>query len=156
MFNSSFPLHSIISKEVNSLFSFLFSFISIPGVAYTSQCFPCKPGTFSQVPGSSTCQLCHRDTFSGHGASSCTPCNSTTQYAGRQKLKERDVHLIVNLHCSQQHVTQPKNRKRACPIFSYISQTLAKETCLFVLYGRIVWSFGSSRLWQMVYASVFL
>uniref|UniRef100_A0A7N6BBL7 MRH domain-containing protein n=1 Tax=Anabas testudineus TaxID=64144 RepID=A0A7N6BBL7_ANATE len=47
--------------------------VQIEGVAYTSECFPCKPGTFSQVPGSSTCQPCPRDTYSGHGASSCTP-----------------------------------------------------------------------------------
>ncbi|XP_013858910.1 UPF0577 protein KIAA1324-like [Austrofundulus limnaeus] len=55
--------------------------IQIEGVAYTSECFPCKPGTFSRVPGSSTCESCPRDTYSGHGASSCTACNTTTQYA---------------------------------------------------------------------------
>ncbi|XP_034032516.1 UPF0577 protein KIAA1324-like [Thalassophryne amazonica] len=55
--------------------------ILIQGVAYTSECFPCKPGTFSRAPGSSTCQQCPRDTYSGHGASSCTPCNKSTHYA---------------------------------------------------------------------------
>uniref|UniRef100_A0A8C4NYB7 Endosome-lysosome associated apoptosis and autophagy regulator family member 2a n=1 Tax=Dicentrarchus labrax TaxID=13489 RepID=A0A8C4NYB7_DICLA len=45
--------------------------VQIEGVAYTSECFPCKPGTFSHVPGSSTCDPCPRDTYSGHGASSC-------------------------------------------------------------------------------------
>ncbi|KAM4619565.1 endosome/lysosome-associated apoptosis and autophagy regulator family member 2-like [Polymixia lowei] len=55
--------------------------VQIEGVAYTSECFPCKPGTLNEVPGSSSCDLCPRDTFSGHGASSCTPCNTTTQYA---------------------------------------------------------------------------
>ncbi|XP_054631621.1 endosome/lysosome-associated apoptosis and autophagy regulator family member 2 isoform X1 [Dunckerocampus dactyliophorus] len=55
--------------------------IQIEGVAYTSECFPCKPGTFSRVPGSSSCEPCPRDTYSGHGASSCTSCNTTTQYA---------------------------------------------------------------------------
>ncbi|XP_056137128.1 endosome/lysosome-associated apoptosis and autophagy regulator family member 2 [Lampris incognitus] len=55
--------------------------IQIEGVAYTSECFPCKPGTFSRVPGSSSCDPCPRDTYSGHGASSCTPCNTTAQYA---------------------------------------------------------------------------
>lgn len=53
------------------------------GVAYTSECFPCKAGTFSHAPGSSACEACPRDTFSGHGASSCTPCNTSTHYAGR-------------------------------------------------------------------------
>lgn len=55
--------------------------IHIEGVAYTSECFPCKAGTFSHAPGSSACEACPRDTFSGHGASSCTPCNTTTHYA---------------------------------------------------------------------------
>lgn len=55
--------------------------IQIEGVAYTSECFPCKPGTFSRAPGSSSCEPCPRDTYSGHGASSCTPCNTSTQYA---------------------------------------------------------------------------
>ncbi|XP_029952251.1 UPF0577 protein KIAA1324-like [Salarias fasciatus] len=65
--------------------------VQIEGVAYTSECFPCKPGSFSRVPGSSMCELCPRDTFSGHGASSCTPCNSTTQYAaeGSGTCKDR-------------------------------------------------------------------
>ncbi|XP_061577949.1 endosome/lysosome-associated apoptosis and autophagy regulator family member 2 [Cololabis saira] len=65
--------------------------IQIQGVAYTSECFPCKPGMFSRAPGSSTCEPCPRDTYSGHGASSCTPCNTTTQYAveGSAVCKDR-------------------------------------------------------------------
>uniref|UniRef100_A0A1A7XH72 KIAA1324-like n=1 Tax=Iconisemion striatum TaxID=60296 RepID=A0A1A7XH72_9TELE len=65
--------------------------IQIEGVAYTSECFPCKPGTFSRVPGSSTCEPCPRDTYSDHGASSCTSCNITTQYAeeGSAACKKR-------------------------------------------------------------------
>uniref|UniRef100_A0A8C7Y853 Endosome-lysosome associated apoptosis and autophagy regulator family member 2a n=1 Tax=Oryzias sinensis TaxID=183150 RepID=A0A8C7Y853_9TELE len=65
--------------------------IQIEGVAYTSECFRCKPGTFSRAPGSSSCDLCPQDTFSGHGASSCTPCNTSTQYAGEgsDKCKAR-------------------------------------------------------------------
>ncbi|XP_052008006.1 endosome/lysosome-associated apoptosis and autophagy regulator family member 2-like isoform X2 [Xyrauchen texanus] len=55
--------------------------IRIAGVAYTSVCFPCKPGTFSRTPGSSSCEPCPQDTYSSHGASSCTPCNTETHYA---------------------------------------------------------------------------
>ncbi|TKS73375.1 UPF0577 protein KIAA1324-like -like protein [Collichthys lucidus] len=47
-------------------------------------------GTFSHVPGSSTCDPCPRDTYSGHGASSCTPCNTTTQYAGEGSVVCKD------------------------------------------------------------------
>uniref|UniRef100_A0A4W6DDT8 Endosome-lysosome associated apoptosis and autophagy regulator family member 2a n=1 Tax=Lates calcarifer TaxID=8187 RepID=A0A4W6DDT8_LATCA len=65
--------------------------VQIEGVAYTSECFPCKPGMFSRVPGSSMCEPCPRDTYSGHGASSCTPCNTSTQYAaeGSAACKDR-------------------------------------------------------------------
>lgn len=55
--------------------------VQIEGVAYTSECFPCKAGTHSRAPGSSSCEACPRDTFSGHGASSCSPCDTITQYA---------------------------------------------------------------------------
>ncbi|XP_057180857.1 UPF0577 protein KIAA1324-like homolog isoform X1 [Triplophysa rosa] len=60
------------------------------GVAYTSECFPCRPGTYSKTPGSSSCDLCPRNTYSGKGASSCTPC-SETQYSqeGWSECKEK-------------------------------------------------------------------
>uniref|UniRef100_A0A8C3JA57 KIAA1324 n=1 Tax=Calidris pygmaea TaxID=425635 RepID=A0A8C3JA57_9CHAR len=48
--------------------------IGITGVAYTSECFPCKPGTFAPAAGSSSCQLCPPDTFSSKGATACQPC----------------------------------------------------------------------------------
>uniref|UniRef100_A0A3Q1KDL3 MRH domain-containing protein n=1 Tax=Anabas testudineus TaxID=64144 RepID=A0A3Q1KDL3_ANATE len=48
--------------------------IQIEGVAYTSECFPCRPGWFSPVPGSSSCQPCPSNSFSIKGASSCTRC----------------------------------------------------------------------------------
>ncbi|XP_010885460.2 UPF0577 protein KIAA1324-like homolog isoform X1 [Esox lucius] len=48
--------------------------IQIEGVAYTSECFPCRPGWFSSAPGSSSCQPCPRNTSSNKGAASCTPC----------------------------------------------------------------------------------
>ncbi|KAF7650547.1 hypothetical protein LDENG_00123780 [Lucifuga dentata] len=48
--------------------------IQIEGIAYTSECFPCRPGWFSATPGSSSCQPCSRNTFSIKGASSCTAC----------------------------------------------------------------------------------
>uniref|UniRef100_A0A8C6XMQ0 Endosome-lysosome associated apoptosis and autophagy regulator family member 2 n=1 Tax=Naja naja TaxID=35670 RepID=A0A8C6XMQ0_NAJNA len=41
--------------------------ITIEGVAYTSECFPCKPGTFSNKSGSSLCEICPRNTYSEKG-----------------------------------------------------------------------------------------
>ncbi|KAM6290336.1 endosome/lysosome-associated apoptosis and autophagy regulator family member 2 isoform 3-T3 [Porphyrio hochstetteri] len=55
--------------------------ITIEGVAYTSECFACKPGTFSDKPGSSGCQLCPRNTYSEKGAKECTKCNEEMYYA---------------------------------------------------------------------------
>uniref|UniRef100_A0A3Q1GPE9 Tyrosine-protein kinase ephrin type A/B receptor-like domain-containing protein n=1 Tax=Acanthochromis polyacanthus TaxID=80966 RepID=A0A3Q1GPE9_9TELE len=48
--------------------------IQIEGVAYTSECFPCRPGWFSPNPGSSSCEPCPSNTYSVKGASSCTSC----------------------------------------------------------------------------------
>lgn len=82
--------------------------IQIEGVAYTSECFPCKAGTFSRAPGSSACEPCPRDTFSGHGASSCTHCNTSTQYAeeGSVVCKERppcSTKDYVQIHTACDH-----------------------------------------------------
>ncbi|XP_048874326.1 endosome/lysosome-associated apoptosis and autophagy regulator family member 2-like [Brienomyrus brachyistius] len=55
--------------------------IQIEGVAYTSECFQCKPGTFSRTPGSSSCEVCPRNTYSGKGASSCTLCDDEKEYS---------------------------------------------------------------------------
>ncbi|NXS93648.1 K1324 protein, partial [Jacana jacana] len=55
--------------------------IGITGVAYTSECFPCKPGTFAPAAGSSSCQLCPADTFSSKGATACQPCEPPTYAA---------------------------------------------------------------------------
>lgn len=87
--------------------------VQIEGVAYTSECFPCKAGTFSRVPGSSTCEACPRNTFSGNGASSCTPCNNDTQYAaeGSAACKDRPPcskkdYFQIHTACDHQRKTQ--------------------------------------------------
>uniref|UniRef100_A0A8C9XFV5 Endosome-lysosome associated apoptosis and autophagy regulator family member 2a n=1 Tax=Sander lucioperca TaxID=283035 RepID=A0A8C9XFV5_SANLU len=87
--------------------------VQIEGVAYTSECFPCKPGTFSRVPGSTKCEPCLRDTYAGHGASSCTPCNATTQYAaqGSAMCKDRPPcsrkdYFQIHTKCDHEGKTQ--------------------------------------------------
>ncbi|XP_006039031.1 UPF0577 protein KIAA1324-like, partial [Alligator sinensis] len=52
--------------------------IGITGVAYTSECFPCKPGTYASKPGSSFCKLCPPNSYSGKGATSCQQCEPNT------------------------------------------------------------------------------
>ncbi|XP_031794491.1 UPF0577 protein KIAA1324-like homolog isoform X2 [Sarcophilus harrisii] len=65
--------------------------ITIEGVAYTSECFPCKPGTFSDKPGLSNCQICPRNTYSEKGAKECIKCKEDTQFAdeGSSQCMER-------------------------------------------------------------------
>uniref|UniRef100_A0A8C4KYL7 MRH domain-containing protein n=1 Tax=Equus asinus TaxID=9793 RepID=A0A8C4KYL7_EQUAS len=55
--------------------------ITIEGVAYTSECFPCKPGTFSNKPGSFNCQVCPRNTYSQKGAKECIKCAEDSQFS---------------------------------------------------------------------------
>lgn len=54
--------------------------IEISGVAYTSECTPCNPGTYSSL-GSKLCTPCAENTYSASGASECTPCDTVTQYS---------------------------------------------------------------------------
>ncbi|XP_065829270.1 endosome/lysosome-associated apoptosis and autophagy regulator family member 2-like isoform X2 [Oscarella lobularis] len=56
--------------------------IEINGVAYSSSCAPCPPGTHSSDEGASKCDVCPKDTHAPTKRSSkCLPCNSTTHYA---------------------------------------------------------------------------
>ncbi|KAM9856084.1 endosome/lysosome-associated apoptosis and autophagy regulator 1 [Aulostomus maculatus] len=48
--------------------------IAISGVAYTSECFHCKPGTYGAKPGSARCTPCPADTYSNKGATVCHQC----------------------------------------------------------------------------------
>ncbi|XP_039179264.1 endosome/lysosome-associated apoptosis and autophagy regulator 1 isoform X1 [Crotalus tigris] len=48
--------------------------IGITGVAYTSECFPCKAGTYTAKSGSSFCQQCPANSFSSKKATSCQQC----------------------------------------------------------------------------------
>ncbi|KAK5863489.1 hypothetical protein PBY51_000517 [Eleginops maclovinus] len=48
--------------------------IAISGVAYTSECFHCKPGTHSAKAGSARCAACPAGTFSNKGATVCHHC----------------------------------------------------------------------------------
>ncbi|KAK1152277.1 UPF0577 protein KIAA1324-like isoform X1 [Acipenser oxyrinchus oxyrinchus] len=49
--------------------------IIITGVAYTSECFPCRPGTYTSKRGSSVCNPCPKNTYSNKGATVCQQCD---------------------------------------------------------------------------------
>ena len=61
----------------------LISKIEIFGVAFTSQCTKCRPGTFSSA-GADMCEECDSNTYSQKGAAKCLPCDKDTQYSGRE------------------------------------------------------------------------
>ncbi|XP_078530315.1 endosome/lysosome-associated apoptosis and autophagy regulator family member 2 [Lissotriton helveticus] len=65
--------------------------ITIEGVSFTSECFPCKPGTYSEQPGSPGCKICPRNTFSDKGAKECSKCDEVKEYAdeGSEKCLDR-------------------------------------------------------------------
>ncbi|MEE6509684.1 hypothetical protein FKM82_027368 [Ascaphus truei] len=65
--------------------------ITIEGVAYTSECFPCKAGTFSDQPGASSCNICPRNTYSGRKAKACATCDEETQYSDEGSSKCVDL-----------------------------------------------------------------
>ncbi|XP_063309267.1 endosome/lysosome-associated apoptosis and autophagy regulator 1 isoform X1 [Pelobates fuscus] len=67
---AAFYLGDIMPKPV------LLRNILITGAAYTSECFPCKPGTFTSTKGTTSCNICPKNTFSNRGATACTTCDS--------------------------------------------------------------------------------
>uniref|UniRef100_A0A671VMP3 Endosome-lysosome associated apoptosis and autophagy regulator family member 2a n=1 Tax=Sparus aurata TaxID=8175 RepID=A0A671VMP3_SPAAU len=79
--------------------------VQIEGVAYTSECFPCKPGTFSHSPGSSTCDPCPHDTYSGHGASSCTPSEGSATCKDKPPCSKKD-YFQIHTACDHEGKTQ--------------------------------------------------
>ncbi|EPY84671.1 hypothetical protein CB1_000459017 [Camelus ferus] len=66
---TAFSVWSKVSKPV------LVRNIAITGVAYTSECFPCKPGTYADKQGSSFCKLCPANSYSSKGETTCHQCD---------------------------------------------------------------------------------
>ncbi|KAI4570348.1 hypothetical protein MJG53_006327 [Ovis ammon polii x Ovis aries] len=87
--------------------------ITIEGVAYTSECFPCKPGTFSDKPGSFICQVCPRNTYSEKGAKECIRCDEDSQFSeeGSSECMERPPctskdYFQIHTPCDEEGKTQ--------------------------------------------------
>ncbi|XP_077995582.1 endosome/lysosome-associated apoptosis and autophagy regulator family member 2-like [Glandiceps talaboti] len=55
--------------------------IEIMGLAYTSECTKCAPGTYAREEGSRFCEMCEANTYSTVGSSECQNCLDT-QYSG--------------------------------------------------------------------------
>lgn len=68
------------AQSLGSILTFLCCSSSL-GVAYTSECFPCKPGTYADQKGSSCCKLCPANSYSNKGETSCHQCDPD-KYSG--------------------------------------------------------------------------
>lgn len=73
----------------------------LSGVAYTSECFQCKPGTYSAKPGSARCTPCPAETYSNKGATVCLQCDQD-KYSGMlicisNALSTKTDHIIDSL-----------------------------------------------------------
>lgn len=69
-----------VVQSLGSILAFLCCSSSL-GVAYTSECFPCKPGTYADQKGSSCCKLCPANSYSNKGETSCHQCDPD-KYSG--------------------------------------------------------------------------
>ncbi|KAM9752012.1 endosome/lysosome-associated apoptosis and autophagy regulator 1 isoform 1-T1 [Menidia menidia] len=86
--------------------------IQVSGVAYTSECFHCKPGTHSVKAGSARCTPCPADTFSNKGATVCHECEQD-KYAepGSGSCKDRPActtsdYFYTHTPCDSEGKTQ--------------------------------------------------
>ncbi|XP_034028186.1 UPF0577 protein KIAA1324 homolog [Thalassophryne amazonica] len=86
--------------------------VTISGVAYTSECFYCKPGTHSASTGSAHCTPCPADSYSNKGATVCHQCeNNTYSKAGSSSCKPRppctpNDYFYTHSPCSSEGKTQ--------------------------------------------------
>uniref|UniRef100_A0A8C1AQ31 Endosome-lysosome associated apoptosis and autophagy regulator 1 n=1 Tax=Cyprinus carpio carpio TaxID=630221 RepID=A0A8C1AQ31_CYPCA len=69
------------SLAANTAKPVLLKNIAISGVSYTSECFHCKPGTYSDKPGAARCVPCPANSYSNKGATACQPCEAD-KYSG--------------------------------------------------------------------------
>ncbi|XP_072097055.1 endosome/lysosome-associated apoptosis and autophagy regulator family member 2 [Mobula birostris] len=100
--------------------------IYIEGVAYTSECFPCKPGTYSNASGLSVCKPCPRNTFSGRGASACQNCNEVLQFSEEGSSKCQDRPPCSKKDFFQIH-TQCDSERKTQVMYKWISPKLCRD-----------------------------
>ncbi|XP_031422893.1 endosome/lysosome-associated apoptosis and autophagy regulator 1 [Clupea harengus] len=100
------------SLNSNSVKPVLLRNIAISGVAYTSECFPCKAGTYAPEPGASRCAPCAANAYSRKGATVCQECEKE-KYAGigsgecltRPPCNESD-YFYTHTPCDSNRMTQ--------------------------------------------------
>uniref|UniRef100_A0A0N4ZBC2 MRH domain-containing protein n=1 Tax=Parastrongyloides trichosuri TaxID=131310 RepID=A0A0N4ZBC2_PARTI len=60
--------------------------IDIIGIAYTTSCTACPPGTYSSYEGSSKCDICPENTFSDYKSDRCHSCPYGTYSLGKSEM----------------------------------------------------------------------
>lgn len=101
--------YSLTDKTVKPV---LLRRIAISGVAYTSGCFQCKPGTYSAKEGSAHCIPCPADSYSNRGATVCQECeNGKYSEAGSGSCKPRPActtsdYFYTHTPCDSNRQTQ--------------------------------------------------
>ncbi|XP_072223359.1 endosome/lysosome-associated apoptosis and autophagy regulator 1 [Leuresthes tenuis] len=106
--------------------------IQVSGVAYTSECFHCKPGTHSSKAGSAHCIACPADTYSNKGATVCHKCEQD-KYAepGSGSCKPRPActtndYFYTHTPCDSEGKTQLMYKWIEPKICSEIAEGAAK------------------------------
>ncbi|XP_019944302.2 endosome/lysosome-associated apoptosis and autophagy regulator 1 [Paralichthys olivaceus] len=100
--------------------------IAISGVAYTSECFRCKPGTHSAKAGSARCAPCPAGTYSTKGATVCHECEQDKYAeAGSGNCKPRPActnsdYFYTHTPCDSEGKTQL--------MFKWIEPKICNET----------------------------
>lgn len=130
----------------------------LPGVAYTSECFHCKPGTYSAQPGSAHCAPCPADSYSTKGATVCHQCEQD-KYSG--------IHVCLSLS-TETHRAHWCDLKRlivfvdmAAPTTAtYLHVTTHTKACKYYIYCfrgyRVCFSYHWILKWAVCFPSSWL
>lgn len=143
------------AQSLGSTLAFLCCSSSL-GVAYTSECFPCKPGTYADKQGSSFCELCPANSYSNKGETSCHPCDPD-KYSG--EVSEGGWSLVGGLP-----INTGRNRKENHPSghaendpSSILTFWTWEEPCWFILHWSLwkqKWNHSASNYWASTICQV--
>ena len=99
--------------------------IEISGVAYTSECSPCAPGSYSSL-GSKLCTPCPANTYSNRGSSDCTPCDPVTQYAPKGSSSCLDRPPCTKQDYYEQH-TPCDDEKLTRTLYKWVEPRICRD-----------------------------
>uniref|UniRef100_A0A0N5BZG8 Ephrin_rec_like domain-containing protein n=1 Tax=Strongyloides papillosus TaxID=174720 RepID=A0A0N5BZG8_STREA len=84
--------------------------IDIIGIAYTTSCTPCPPGTFSPYEGSTKCDICPENTFSQYKSDKCILCPFGTYSLGKSEVcQKKPLCSSIDFHEKRSEICFEKN-----------------------------------------------